>query len=29
MVVDGKWVTSRKPDDLQQFSDAIVQRLHG
>ena len=27
VVVDGNWITSRKPDDLDQFSDAIVQRL--
>ncbi len=28
VVVDDNWITSRKPDDLQQFSDAVVQRLH-
>jgi protease I len=28
VVEDGNWITSRKPDDLQQFSDAIVKRLH-
>jgi protease I len=27
VVEDGNWITSRKPDDLQQFSDAIVRRL--
>ena len=27
-VVDDNWITSRKPDDLDQFSDAILQRLH-
>src|SRR4051812_23303483 len=27
VVIDRNWVTSRKPDDLQQFSDAIVDRL--
>ncbi len=27
VVVDDNWITSRKPDDLQQFSDAVVQRL--
>ena len=27
VVVDGNWITSRKPDDLDRFSDAIVQRL--
>jgi len=27
VVKDGNWITSRKPDDLQQFSDALVQRL--
>ncbi len=27
VVVDGNWITSRKPDDLDQFSDAIVRRL--
>jgi protease I len=29
VVEDGNWITSRKPDDLKQFSDAIVRRLHG
>lgn len=28
VVVDDNWITSRKPDDLGPFSDAIVQRLH-
>jgi len=27
VVEDGNWITSRKPDDLQAFSDAIVRRL--
>ena len=27
VVEDGNWITSRKPEDLQQFSDAIVRRL--
>jgi protease I len=27
VVEDGNWITSRKPDDLQQFSDAILRRL--
>ncbi len=27
VVVDGNWITSRKPDDLEQFSQAVVQRL--
>ena len=27
VVRDGNWITSRKPDDLQQFSDAVVQAL--
>ncbi len=27
VVVDKNWITSRKPDDLAQFSDAIVQRM--
>ena len=26
-VKDGNWITSRKPDDLQQFSDALIQAL--
>ncbi len=29
VVVDGNWITSRKPDDLQQFSDAMVEELEG
>lgn len=28
VVVDDNWITSRKPDDLGPFSDAILQRLH-
>jgi protease I len=28
VAVDDNWITSRKPDDLQQFTDAVVQRLH-
>jgi deglycase len=28
VVVDDNWITSRKPDDLQQFSDAILKHLH-
>lgn len=28
VVVDGNLITSRKPDDLDRFSDAILQRLH-
>jgi protease I len=27
VVTDRNWITSRKPDDLQQFSDAIVEEL--
>ncbi len=27
VVRDGNWITSRKPDDLQQFSDAVLQAL--
>lgn len=27
VVVDRNWITSRKPDDLQAFSDALLQRL--
>ena len=27
VVVDGNWITSRKPDDLKQFSEAIVEHL--
>ncbi len=27
VVVDDNWITSRKPDDLGKFSDAIVERL--
>jgi protease I len=27
LVRDSNWITSRKPEDLQQFSDAIVQAL--
>jgi len=27
VVRDRNWVTSRKPDDLKQFSDAIVDEL--
>ena len=29
VVHDRNWITSRKPDDLQQFSDAIVEQLEG
>ena len=29
VVIDRNWITSRKPDDLQQFSEAIVDRLEG
>lgn len=29
VVIDRNWVTSRKPDDLRQFSDAIVDQLEG
>jgi protease I len=28
VVVDDNWITSRKPDDLDRFSDAILQHLH-
>ncbi len=28
VVVDDNWITSRKPDDLGPFSDAIIQKLH-
>ncbi len=27
VVIDRNWITSRKPDDLQQFSDAIVDQI--
>ncbi|HVP61157.1 MAG TPA: type 1 glutamine amidotransferase domain-containing protein [Myxococcaceae bacterium] len=27
VVRDGNWITSRQPDDLQQFSDALIQAL--
>jgi protease I len=27
VVIDRNWITSRKPDDLQQFSDAFVEHL--
>ena len=27
VVRDGNWITSRKPEDLQQFSDALIQSL--
>jgi protease I len=29
VVVDGSWITSRQPDDLAAFSDAVVQALRG
>ena len=29
VVVDRNWITSRKPDDLPKFSDAIVDYVHG
>lgn len=29
VVKDRNWITSRKPDDLQQFSEAIVEELEG
>jgi protease I len=29
VVRDGNWITSRKPADLEDFSDAIVDRLEG
>ena len=30
VVVDRNWITSRKPDDLRAFSDAVLERLgHG
>lgn len=29
VVVDGKLVTSRKPDDLTRFNDAILEQLSG
>jgi protease I len=29
VVKDRNWITSRKPDDLQQFSEAIVEQLEG
>ncbi|MFN7131803.1 MAG: type 1 glutamine amidotransferase domain-containing protein [Myxococcales bacterium] len=28
VVVDDNWITSRQPDDLEQFSEAVVKRLH-
>ena len=27
VVIDQNWITSRKPDDLEQFSEAFVQAL--
>ena len=27
VVRDGNWITSRQPDDLQQFTDALIQAL--
>jgi protease I len=27
VVVDGNWVTSRKPDDLPRFNEAVLQAL--
>jgi len=27
VVRDGNWITSRKPEDLEQFSDAVIQAL--
>jgi protease I len=29
VVVDRNWITSRKPDDLEAFSDAIVEHIEG
>ncbi len=29
VVKDRNWITSRKPDDLEQFSSAVVDALHG
>ncbi|MGE5049663.1 MAG: type 1 glutamine amidotransferase domain-containing protein [Deltaproteobacteria bacterium] len=29
VVIDRNWITSRKPDDLKQFSDAIVEHMEG
>ena len=29
VVIDRNWITSRKPEDLQQFSEAIVEHLEG
>jgi protease I len=29
VVIDRNWITSRKPDDLKQFSDAIVDHVEG
>lgn len=29
VVIDRNWITSRKPDDLEQFSDAVVDHLEG
>lgn len=29
LVVDGQFITSRKPDDLPQFCDAMLKALHG
>jgi len=29
VVRDRNWITSRKPEDLQQFSDAIIEVLEG
>ncbi len=28
VVVDGNWITSRNPGDLDQFSDAVVKTIH-
>ena len=29
VVIDRNWITSRKPDDFKQFSDALVDHLEG
>ncbi|HTP24680.1 MAG TPA: type 1 glutamine amidotransferase domain-containing protein, partial [Anaeromyxobacteraceae bacterium] len=28
VVIDGNWITSRKPDDLKPFSEALLRTLH-
>jgi putative intracellular protease/amidase len=28
VVIDGNWITSRRPDDLAAFSEALLRALH-